>query len=212
MKYIKYIHDYIELLYAKGVSIYFSPDQIDLAVYRASFDKFNDTYKPAGSIQRISDSLKPFISDPTSVAIGDSGNGTYPTGYIHPASLRTGTKPIEIVEEQFLPDKLDSALCGPDSNYPIAVFYKTYIQFYPITVSNVTLVFYKEPIQPIYAYTEVNGRAVYDDDNSVDIEWGPQDHNDITIRAFGILGINMRESDIINISSAIEQKNGNNNA
>ncbi len=48
----------------------------------------------------------------------------------------------------------------------------------------------------MYAYTIVNGREVYDDTNSVDVEWNVTDQSKVTFRALSILGITLSDSDL----------------
>ncbi len=65
----------------------------------------------------------------------------------------------------------------------------------------------KLPVQPIYAVTIVNGREVYDDVNSVDIEWNGIDITKVSTRALSILGINLEDLKLVEWSEAKETKN-----
>lgn len=208
MKYIKSIHDLIDLLTKKGKTGYIPRVDIDIAVYTASKDLFREEYRLYEQNQEISDSLTPFKTDPTTLTPNGSGQATKPADYLHCTSIRAGNYDVDIIDEAFIGNKLIDEICPPALDFPVCVFYKTYIQFYPITgLTGVKITYLKNPIAPVYAYTLVNGREVYDHANSVDIEWNVSDQDRVTKGALAILGIVLSDQEITGF--ALEEKKNN---
>ncbi len=196
MKYIKSIHDLIDLLTAKGKTGYIPRIDIDTAVYTASKDLFREEYRLYEQNQEISDSLTPFKTDPTPLTLDGDGKATKPVNYLHCTSMRAGTITVEEIEESFIGEKLNDDLCYPTLDYPIFILYKTYIQFYPANIPVVTITYLKNPVAPVYAYDIVNGREVYNDTNSVDVEWNVGDQARVTRRALAILGVTLSNQEL----------------
>jgi hypothetical protein len=97
-------------------------------------------------------------------------------------------------------------LCPPSTEFPICVFYKTYIQFYPETgVEDISMTYLMKPVEAVYAFDITNDREVYNDGASVDIEWREQDINKIIMRTLQILGINLSDAELTNF--AIQKSN-----
>jgi hypothetical protein len=209
MKYIKYIHDLIDLLTKKGKSGYFPRVDIDTAVYTASKQLFDEEYKKYEINQEVSDSLKVFQTDPTSLSLDGAGKVNKPADYLHVTSLRDSTnKDIDVIAEAFIGTRLDDEICPPEVGFSICVFYKTYLQFYPIGTTGVKITYLKNPVQPVYAYTVVNGREVYDDTNSVDVEWNVSDQSKVTMRALAILGVALSDSELAQFGIVEAKING----
>jgi hypothetical protein len=193
MKFIKKIHDLIDILTKKGKTGYHPRVDIDTAVYSASKDLFDKEYILFQANQKITDSLLPFISDPTALTLDVLGKSPKPDDYLHLTGLTSGSTMVEVqqIDQAFIGKKLNDPLCPPTLDYPIVVLYKSYFQFYPINQTNVKITYLKPPIEPVYAYTIVDGREVYDDTNSVDVEWNETDHNKLAMGALKILGVNL---------------------
>ncbi len=197
-KFIKNMHDLVDLLTAKGKTGYFPRVDIDLAVYAASKDLFDKEYDVYQATKKITDSMGVFLSNPTTMTVDGFGQVNIPADYLHATSITGGTVgwPVSEMDEATLALRINDPLCPPTAEYPICKFYKTYIQFYPITLTGIKMTYLKNPIQPVYAYDVVDGREVYDDAASVDIEWNVTDQNKVTMRALEILGITLSEQDL----------------
>jgi hypothetical protein len=192
-KKIKEIHDQINLLTAKGRTGYHSPTEIDIAVYMASKALYNELYQVYEETNEISDSMSSFLSSPTLLTL-TSGQATIPDDFIHEVgNISANGKPVKRVTHAQLSKRLVSALTPPSADYPICVFYSSFIKFYPTTITNVYMTYLKKPVQPVYAFTVSSGRPVYDDDNSVDIEWGHDDIIRVTNKALEILAQNLSD-------------------
>lgn len=197
-KFINDIHDFVNFLTGKDQTGYHSPEEIDLAVYNASKTLFNEEYAKYSVTQQVTDDMAPFMVGPTALFLDGTGSAPKPWDYRYVTSLRSGTSQIDvdIIDEAFWGNRSNDPVCPPLSTYPICIFYKDRIQFLPTTLSNVKITFFKDPGKPIWAYNIVSNRFVYDDTNSVDIEWNPLKHKRITMLAMSYLGINLREDQL----------------
>lgn len=207
-KKIKGIHDQINLLTAKGRTGYHSPEQIDLAVYKASKEKFNEYYKVFEADNQLSDSMDVFLSDPVSLTL-TTGQYTLPADFVHEVGeITSGTagRTVKRLTHSQLSYRRNSSLVPPTADYPVCVFYKTYVQFYPTDITNVKMVYLKKPVAPVYAYTIVSGRPVYDDANSIDIEWNEVDAGKIATKALKILGINLDDQLLVQYAESNNNK------
>lgn len=207
-KKIKEIHDQINLLTTKGRTGYHTAAEIDIAVYAASKWLYADYYKLFEQENRFHDSLRPFMTNPTVITL-TSGQYTLPADFVHDiGQITAGTSDImvDVVDRAALARRRSNSLVPPSADYPICVFYETYVQFYPTTLTNVKFSYLKKPVQPVYATTISNGRQVYDDANSIDVEWNEIDVNKISTRAMSVLGINLEDMKLVQWSEEKETK------
>lgn len=208
-KKIKEIHDQINLLTTKGRTGYHSPGDIDIAIYKASKDLYNLYFKEFESSNALHDSLRPFATSPAVITLNGSGQYTLPADFIHDiGEITSGSTDVmvDVVDRAALALRRADALVPPSASYPICTFYETYIQFYPINITNVKFSYLKKPVQPVYAYTIVSGRAVYDDTNSVDVEWNETDIGEVMVRTLSMLGVNLEDMKLVQWSEAQQQK------
>lgn len=207
-KKIKEIHDQINLLTTKGRTGYHTAIEIDIAVYMASKELYNEYFKIFESENTLHDSLRPFTTDPTVIAI-TNGQYTLPNDFIHEiGDITAGANNIQVdtVDRAALAKRIANTLVPPSVEYPICTFYNTYIQFYPTTITNVKFAYLKKPVQPVYATTISNGREVYDDSNSIDVEWNETDVGKVSTRAMSMLGINLEDMKLVQWSIEKEGK------
>lgn len=151
-----------------GYSGYISPDDFNLLFPRSEVRYFNRLYASYYKTQRISDSLAKFLSDPISLTMATSGGtaGQYSyttlpiTDLAHIDSLThtvTGLQyPVVRVEKDRLANWLSSQVQAPTAQFPIYTDFKTYIQFYPLTLATATLVYLRYPTTSIWGYN-LNG-------------------------------------------------------
>lgn len=208
-KKIKEIHDQINLLTTKGRTGYHTAIEIDIAVYMASKWLYDFYYKMFDENNSLHDSLRQFTSDPTVITLTGGGQYVLPDDFIHEiGQITSGTNDVEIdtVDRAALAKRKTNNLVPPSSSYPICTFYRTYIQFYPVDITNVKFSYLKKPVQPVYATAIVNGREVYDDVNSVDVEWNEVDLTKLTTRAMSVLGINLEDMKLVEWSELKENK------
>ena len=209
-KNISVIHDMINLVIRKGLTGYYPPEDIDKAVYKASNDLFNMEFKKYEETQEVSDSLAVFKSNPTLLTIDGNGQSPYPANYRHVTEMlctSSLTGEAKEIDTAMLGRKLNNPNTPPTLQYPIFSLYSSYIQFYPITITNVSIVYLKTPIYPMYAYTIVGGRYVYNDSASIDVEWNTTDINKVALRALEVMGITLDDATLAQFGMQQEKDN-----
>lgn len=158
-----------------------------------------------GMTQKIHDDLRPFIKLGT-INVDKFGKGKYPSDYVHVSAIRYtvhkdggGSKEVslEIIPDAKLGDRLSSSIVNPTKSDPICSMYDDHIQFYPKNLAVVKFSYLRQPKVPKWAFTIVNGREVYDPDNSVDFEFPDEVHNGIIIKILSYLGITLREPELM---------------
>lgn len=207
-KFISDIHSFITFLTGKGQTGYHSPEEIDEAVHESSLNIFNQLVDQFEKTNAISDDLSPFMIGPFAITLNGSGQVTKPADYKHWIALTEGTAgyPIDVVDHGMLAGRRNDPLCPPATGYAICAFYNTLIQFYPTTISNVKITYFKTPVKPEWAYTIVSDRFVYNDTDSVDIEWKENRHPELRAKSLEYLGINLREADLVQFSQMKKQE------
>lgn len=175
-----------------------SPADFNLIWNRAEQRYYNFLYKQYGINQDNVDSLIRFKTDPMTIAVDGDGKYTMPTDLIHTDSLRKDASgkqvSIKKVEDDRLAAWLDSTYDAPTLLTPIYVEYKTYIQFYPITLATATLVYLKKLTPAVWAYTLVSDRPVYNSAASVQPVWLDGDIDEIIYLCGTDLGINTKSA------------------
>lgn len=172
-----------------------SPNNFNLIFGSAEQRYYNRLYKTYGIDQDNTESLSVFKSDPLPIAIDAQGKYSKPEDILHVDSIRSSTQ-AEIVryEDDRLGNKLSSTYDAPTSEFPIYIEYKTYLQFYPVNISNGFLVYLEQLVPSVWAYTlNGNGRPVYDEENSVQPKWRDDDIDKIIYMCMSDLGLNMRD-------------------
>ncbi|MEJ7644276.1 MAG: hypothetical protein WKF87_06755 [Chryseolinea sp.] len=206
MKFIEDIHELVNFLAGKNIATKQPPEKIDMVLYEVVIDLFNGYYDNYVKTQKISDYLLPFKR--TSTLVMTAGIAELPATYQHVRALRSDLgKKIDIVEDKFWDGRVNSKVCPPSVpnniiariEVPESDSLKRILQVVPVQGS-VVLEFFKAPDKPKYAFTLTGTRYVYDEENSIDVEFSPLLFNDIKKRVLSGLGINLRDRDLTNYS------------
>lgn len=176
--------------------------------------------------QAITDALRRFkviMGSPNAqMTVSNNGIAVLPTDYVHVSSIRyiqnvnntsCGHKEyirtVEVITDDQLSDRLSNNVKKPSYRYPVAVFYNSYVQFYPKDLHAVDFTYLRLPLTPYYDfYMDTNDNVVYLPPNttspitgnppshasqSVELEWGEECHIDIARLLLSYIGINLRE-------------------
>jgi hypothetical protein len=162
----------------------------------------NNNY--AVSTQVNDESLRPFhiINTPINV---QNGVALLPTNYAYIDVLTSqytgsgGTKIKEVIQLDSGTKGwvLDSSLLEPTLEYPYFEFVNNTLKLYPSAVNIVYLSYWRVPTYGYWNYTTVNGRPVYDPATSVNSEFNDKDSNEIVARCAKLLGINIKDGDLV---------------
>lgn len=150
---------------------------------RAVIDAFNEYYEGYSATQKLHDALSPFKATPYGFTVSSSVNGiiNLPSDYGHLLNIsvnrynnitqRAVRKGVALVNEDELDAALESQVRPVNLNTPIAIGSNKFIQLYPATPQTGVVDYLRMPKKPVYAYTTNGRRQVYDNVNSVDIEF-----------------------------------------
>ena len=209
-KFIKDIHDLVNFLAGKNIATQQPPERIDLVLYEVVNGLFNGYYDHYVKTQKISDYLLPFKRIKTLETVG--GIVELPPEYEHVRALRSAIgKKIDVVDDKFWDGRINSRVAPPTAEAGIARIEiqeadgKKIIQVVPVQTP-ILLEYFKAPDRPLYKYTLAGTKYVYDEANSVDIEFSHLLFDDIKKRVCSSLGVNLRDRDLTVYS---EQAKGN---
>jgi hypothetical protein len=216
------VYKIVSYLVDKYQGTYIAPDDFNMTINMAQnqyldslIDKTgninsNNRVSPPGLIVNaaISDKLSKFYSETAltvSTTVGDTlGTATEPTGMWTATSLRTSAnRPIKKVFDDSLANHLVNPIDAPTVTDPIYMEMGGKFKFYPTNVVSPILGYIRTPNKMVWAYT---GDLVYSSGSSVQPEWGDADMNEIIYIAVGLIGINLKDADLIRASQTIKNE------
>jgi len=191
-----------------------SPSEFNRMATQAQWEYFSKEYEKWQLTQSITDALSVFIKS-LATAVSTTGRLPYPSDYEHVISTRhyyvkndnTGIEvPITEVDNNEYGDYLQSEIVNPTLRFPIWTAYSDYMQFKPNNVGLIAFDYFKKPLNPVWRFTIINNRPVYDPTTSVDWELPPQCHNKLVFMMCSYLGINLKEADLVQYSEMQKQE------
>lgn len=209
-------YDQINFYVNKEQGGWYAPEVLDLIVDRAQITLFNRYYLEYATSQRLADALAPFKVEFPFTATGGVIN--MPNEYLDLISLYTlvtyddsvtRTRPVEMISENEIAGRLYSQVCPVTIYDPVATQGSDYdIQLYPKVTQGGIMYYLQRPRKPHFVYTLVSGRViVYNDVDSVQLQWNEKDYKSIALIALEELGINLSEQDIIQWGAAKNTQN-----
>lgn len=202
---IQDIHNWIDFLTNKAQGVYFTHEEKDMALDRAQMQYFNEQYGYYALAQKIQESLSPFktkysflTSDTPSGLITAPADYLYLTGgkIVYMDGSHTRYKALKVLSDDELAYRLNSQLRPVTATSPVAVMAGkvsgiSLIQLYPKQSFAGDIDYLRRPKAPKYAYTQSGRAFTYDSANSVQLEWGESELNEIILRALSFLGISI---------------------
>ena len=174
------------------------------------------------SHQGITDDLRFLLVRNKVMQVALDGSLAVPSDYLHLSSINytysklvkgktvSRLKPVDIVRDNERSAFTDSDIYAPlldAKKYVIAAFFDTYLQFYPSDVARVEFTYLRKPIDPVWSFTVVNGRPVYDPLTSINLEAPEESADEIAMIALSLFGINIRDQELISYSEAQKAQN-----
>lgn len=200
---------------------WYPPEELTRIVDRAQTTVYNTYYTKYSTSQRLDDALAPFKVD-IQFTTGSTPAGliTTPNDYLDLLAINTVVvdnlsitrkRPVEIVNEEELINRLNSQVVPVTVFDPVGVIKENWgVQLYPDQPAAGVVMYLRKPVTPYYAYSLVSGRViVYDQANSVQLEWSDKDIETIILIALNGLGINLSEQDVMQWSEIKTQQNFN---
>jgi hypothetical protein len=228
---INKVYTFLQYLADKDQSGNITPKEFNLSLPRAFTECIMKRYNNVNSVQpdrqgwqknqKITDDLKFLLVRNDVTHIGIDGRLSLPEDYLHLSSIVYNYKYEEDGETVVLPNKVDvvndneiSAFLGSTiyskrikaKKYVIGAFYSDHIQLYPKNLGVVDFTYLRKPKEPKWAFNIVNGRPVYDELNSVDLEAPEELANEIIVMCASYLGINLREPQLIEYAEMLKEQ------
>lgn len=226
------VHDFIRGTLKKNYGAFVSPGDIDRAVNRAQFDLFDklvDNYRDSDEFEYDHLFLKRVS---VSLAASDNGIKSLPSDYSSAVGFYFQDDSNNLYEGELMKwdtflDRKNSAIAPPtvattstdDTIKPIATIYNNgtnkVIEFAPRPSSGTytfVLLYFKEPIEADYIYTESNG-VITVGSGHTDLEWDKRAFSDIVTRALMYLGFPIKDGQAIQLEAvrdANQLRDGNN--
>ncbi len=178
----------------------------------------NNRNSPTGMIvnSSISDKLsKLYVEESLNLTSGVAGK---PNGMWTATSLRTSTnRPIKKVFDDNLATNLSNPIDSPTVADPIYMEVANGFKFYPSNAGSPVLGYIRTPIEMVWAYYDdlvhlpqgvatPAGKVLIPSGGSKDPEWGVSDMNEIIYIAIGIMGIPLKDVDLIRASQTIKNE------
>lgn len=212
------IHDFIDLVSNKNMNGWFSPEEKDMALHRASLWLFEDCYRSYALNQKAQDDLAPFKKSYTFTnSSTPSGVITLPANYQHflggwVQAFNNSTQSIvyegfSILNDDELAYRLGSQLNPVSIIAPVGQWLgQGKIQLWPKVPNAGYLTYLKYPDKPEYVYV-MDGRAiVYDSFNSSQLEWDESNINKVVHKALSYLGISIGSGDLVTYAEQVNQQ------
>ena len=216
------IYKFVQFMANKEQRGFIKPSEFNMLAKRAQLDVLKERVgkaSPSGSIigykdsAQLSDELYPVTVFEASLTV--SGDlFTFPADYLHFISLKYGNNSVEMVSLGELNSRRESSLVDPSGRYPVGVIEASGIRVYTDTIgesntnNDAKLTYIKKPSDPNWAYTIVNNIEIYNSSDSTQITLSDSTHKEIANRILGYVGINLREAEIVQLSTSsnVEQK------
>ena len=210
MKLILQIHNLIGLAIDKGVTEYIPNSKIDDAIDQGQMGFFRELLKKHPRTKRERNYLLPF--EMTQSITITSSVGSLASDFEHEieayVTVSSVKYPVKFIERGFFRRRLLDKVDPPSTTNLFAVIYND--SGLKIEVSNditpVVLSYFRRPVKPEYATSEVDDQLQYDDDLSTDVEWSHLVHDILMERTFQILGLNMREMQVVQAGMNVPPK------
>jgi hypothetical protein len=139
---------------------------------------------------------------------------SYNVGYVTDMFKFSGSNiyPCVRTNEQRLANILTSSIIAPTSEFPYYMVDNLTIKVYPAAVGTYKVTYLKKPLKKDVKYTLSGGRPVITPvtaptNPSEMLEWNQQNFNDLAVRILSFLGINLKDSDLMQYSE-LKQRQG----
>lgn len=205
MKFIKSIVDLINFAIDKGEAGYYPPSEIVDQVNDTVLDMFNEFIKRYPGDKTINKYLDQFKKSKTFLVV----NGDVNIKNLNWAkdrfcvNISDRTFSIDSTDEFY--SKASSTALPPSEAYPIACIENDVLKVRPRSLK-FTFHYLGFPEKAVYATDIIDDEEVYNDSDSIDIQFPQMIHPDIQNRVLEKLGINLRDSTLIEFSNIQQQK------
>ncbi len=194
-----------------------SPSQFNLVANQAQMVLFEKDFQNYILTGEMTDYLRTFLKN-TILPVSAIGVANIPSDMQHVASMRhyyvgkKGGAEVEVkpVKNESWGNIQVSQLLQPSRRFPKYQELASTFLILPRTVGTVTLDYFKTPVAPIWNYTVVSNRPVYNPTGSVDFEWGSFALNNVASIYLSLVGVNIKDSDLYAFSQQFRAETNSN--
>lgn len=186
-------------------------DQRDEFYHRAQmqlFEKDRLTFLKTGE---SSDFLDTFLVSTTLNPKSSTGYASYPANFQHTAGVRAYLdgveRPVEHVTNNAWGGVQASELNPPTRVFPKFTEFANEYRFLPRNIGIVMLDYWKEPVKPVWGWSDVNNVQVYDASKSTDFEFDSFSMNAVAAIFLSYFGINIKDADLEQFSQQLGSQN-----
>jgi len=227
---IDQVYKIVTYLVDKHQGTYIAPDDFNMIINMAQTQYIdaltdrngninsNNSKSPEGLIvnSSVSDRLSKFYTESNLNAV--LGIIAKPADSFIITSVRTSTnRPVKKVFDDNLATNLSNAIDAPTAADPIYMEIGNNIKMFPSVNNSIILGYIKKPNDMVWAYyddlihlpqgaTVPVGKTLIPTGGSKNPEWGDPEMNDIIYRAIGIIGINLKDVDLVRAAQTIKNE------
>lgn len=200
-KFIKQFYDFLTFVEGSDITTRRPPEQIDEALYFVIMVEFNEWIKHYPKTKEVEEMLMNFKRKKDITL--SSGIGSLPPDYgLYREIFKSdGKTKIDVVEDLYWPDRINRKIGPVTEVEPVAKieFSKAetpvkVLEVYPATLPSVEMHYFKTPTKPKYAYDIVSDRYVYNDTNSIDIEFSIFNYPNLLYKVAQMVSVNLRDT------------------
>lgn len=214
---IEDLHLSIRELLNIGQSQYYSPEVIDIQINTAIKDLYRQEYAEFESTQKITDKLGFYKTFTTPIGLDENNQADLPGDFYHLTGLEVvfnddSVKNCETLKDGHWFKRKQSVAFAPSNEYPIArQIGSSKIEVLPESAAKVIMYYLRRPAVAKFGYTvnESGTGWIYDVAKSTQVDWVEIDHPRIQDKVLGLLGLSLRDDDLVRHESV--KKNQNNN-
>ncbi len=212
---INYFKNFVSFLQNKNqIGGTVSPAQFNDLANQAQFLIFEKDRQIFLETQQTSDYLELFLKNKTT-SVHPDGTLPYPSDFQHTASVRSYyVRPsglsteitVDPVKNRDWGDIASSQLQQPTKRFPKYTEFKEEFRFLPRDIGTVMIDYFATPIPPVWGYSIVSGRPVYDPATSTDFEFDEFAINNVASVYLQFLGVNLKDMELSNFAGQFKQE------
>jgi hypothetical protein len=215
---INEVYKLVSYLVDKYQGTYLSPDDFNMVINMAQNQYMSFLMDDTGAPTRnpknpigmstsavVADTLSTFLTETTLTIVSQQANK--PADHNKTIAIRTGddNHPVRFVAGDRISSFIGNAIDAPTNTEPIYYEIGSTYKFFPSTLATANLSYIRVPMTLKWAYT---GALVFDPANSVPagtaLEWPDTDIYEIIYRAIGIIGINLKDGDLVRAAQLVK--------
>lgn len=189
--------------------------QFNQLCLRAMMTKYEKDYQTFLATEEVSEYLKTYFKNSVQ-SVPLTGLLNFPSDFQHLSSLRKyyvkpngqGMMiPVKEVNNVAYGFSQISSLQEPSLRFPKYSEFATNIRFLPKNLGIVEMDYFRTPLTPVWGFTTVNGRPVYNSATSTDLEIAEFSVNEIAGLFLQLIGVNLSDQNIANFANQYKQEN-----